>query len=97
MIPAPSRASAPLFPGAGGAAGPVPAAGVNGRAGQQFGQPELADVHAPRHGHDRARQARCAQPEQRGDHGMPRTGGDGCNHGVSPVRASPVPENYSNI
>ena len=31
MIPAPSRASAPLFPGAGGAAGPVPAAGVNGR------------------------------------------------------------------
>jgi hypothetical protein len=69
-------------------------------AGQLLGEPDLACVHAPGHGHDDAGEPRRPQPEQGGDRGMTGTGCYGCEHVVSLIGhpiVSAVPRCYSNI
>src|ERR1700683_3924254 len=65
-------------------AAPAGAGGTPARApGRLLGEPDLARVHAPGHGHHRARDPGGAEPQQARDRGVASTGCDGCEHPYS--------------
>ncbi len=49
-------------------------------AGQMLGEPDLADVHGPGHGHHGPGEPGRAQAQQGGDRWMTGVGGEGCVH-----------------
>jgi hypothetical protein len=52
-------------------------------AGQLLGEPDLARVHTPGHGHHSASEPCCAEPEQGSDRGVTGTSCYGCEHVIS--------------